>query len=132
MTFMTPPDKIRLDRWLWAARFFKTRSLAASAIDGGKVQLNATRVKRSQQVQVGDQVRIRRPPYEFVVEVRALSEHRGPASEAQVLYAETAESLARRETLREQLRAQPTVSFEGKGRPTKKDRRRLDQFKQGR
>ncbi len=127
---MTPPDKIRLDRWLWAARFFKTRSLAASAIDGGKVQLNATRVKRSQQVRVGDQVRIRRPPYEFVVEVRALAEHRGPASEAQVLYAETAESLARRETLREQLRAQPTVGFEGKGRPTKKDRRRLDQFKQ--
>jgi ribosome-associated heat shock protein Hsp15 len=131
MTVMKPPDKVRLDRWLWAARFFKTRSLAASAIDGGRVQVNASRVKRSQQVQVGDRVRLRRPPYEFVVEVRALAEHRGPASAAQELYAETAESLARRETLRAQLRAQPTVSFEGKGRPTKKDRRQLDQFKQG-
>lgn len=128
---MTAPDKVRLDRWLWAARFYKTRSLAASAIDGGKVQVNATRVKRSQQIQEGDTIRIRRPPYELVVEVRALSEHRGPASEAQTLYTETAESLARREALREQLRSQPTVSFDGKGRPTKKDRRRLDEFKRG-
>lgn len=128
---MTAPDKVRLDRWLWAARFYKTRSIAAAAIDGGKVQVNATRVKRSHQIQAGDRIRIRRPPYEFVVEVRALSEHRGPATEAQTLYAETAESLAQREALRAQLRSQPTVSFDGKGRPTKKDRRRLDQFKQG-
>ena len=61
---MTVPHKVRLDRWLWAARFFKTRSLAAAAIDGGKVHVNATRVKRSQQIHVGDLIRIRRPPYE--------------------------------------------------------------------
>ena len=129
MTTPPHPDKVRLDRWLWAARFYKTRSLAATAIDGGKVQLNGTRVKRSQLVHVGDTIRIRKPPYEFVVEVRGLSEHRGSASMAQTLYDETTESAARRATLREQLRGQPTVGFDGKGRPTKKDRRTIERFK---
>ncbi len=129
MTTTTHPDKVRLDRWLWAARFYKTRSLAATAIDGGKVQLNGTRVKRSQLVHAGDLIRIRKPPYEFVVEVRALSEHRGSAAAAQTLYQETGESVARREALREQMRSQPTVAFNGKGRPTKKDRRRIEQLK---
>ncbi len=129
MTTTTHPDKVRLDRWLWAARFYKTRSLAATAIDGGKVQLNGTRVKRSQLVHAGDLIRIRKPPYEFVVEVRALSEHRGSAAVAQTLYQETGESVARREALREQMRSQPTVAFNGKGRPTKKDRRRIEQLK---
>jgi ribosome-associated heat shock protein Hsp15 len=129
MTTTPHLDKVRLDRWLWAARFYKTRSLAAAAIDGGKVQLNGARVKRSQLVHEGDVIRIRKAPYEFVVEIRALSEHRGSASVAQTLYEETAESVARREVLREQMRSQPTVAFDGKGRPSKKDRRKIERFK---
>lgn len=124
-------DKVRLDRWLWAARFFKTRSLAATAIDGGKVQVNGARVKRAAPIGTGDEVRIRKPPYEFVLEVLRASEHRGPAAEAQQLYRETDASVRARETLREQLRLQPHVSFEGKGRPTKKDRRDLDRLRRG-
>ena len=124
--------KVRFDRWLWAARFFKTRSLAAAAIDGGKVQLNGTRVKRSNLVHAGDTVRVRKPPYETTVEVVELSEHRGPAKVAQTLYRETPESLAAREMLRSQLKHQPNVAYDGKGRPTKKDRRNIDRFKRGR
>ena len=123
--------KVRLDRWLWAARFFKTRSLAATAIDGGKVQLNGTRVTRSNLVHVGDTVRVRKPPYETTVEIVELSEHRGPAKVAQTLYRETPESLAAREMLRTQLKHQPNVAYDGKGRPTKKDRRNIDRFKRG-
>ncbi len=129
MTTMPSIDKVRLDRWLWAARFYKTRSLAAAAIDGGKVQHRGMRVKRSQLVQVGDEVRIRKPPYEFLVVVEALAEHRGSASDAQRLYRETATSMAAREKLREQLRHQPTAAYEGKGRPTKKDRRKIDRLR---
>lgn len=124
-------DKVRLDRWLWAARFFKTRTLAATAIDGGKVQVNGVRVKRAAQIGAGDEVRIRKPPYEFVLEVLRASEHRGPAAEAQQLYRETDVSVRARETLHEQLRLQPHVAFEGKGRPTKKDRRDLDRLRRG-
>ena len=131
MTSETSGDKVRLDRWLWAARFYKTRSIAADAIDGGKVQVNGTRVKRSKLVEVGDRLRIRKPPYEFVVAVARLSEHRGPAKVAQTLYEEAAESVAARERLRAQLKHQPVASYEGKGRPTKKDRRRIDRLKRG-
>ena len=127
-----PPDRVRLDRWLWAARFYKTRSLAAAAVDGGKVQVNGTRVKRSSLVHVGDTVRVRKPPYETVVEILELSEHRGPAKVAQTLYQETPESAAAREKLRSQLKHQPNAAYEGKGRPTKKDRRDIDRFKRGR
>lgn len=129
MTLRPPVDKVRLDRWLWAARFYKTRSLAAAAVDGGKVQYRGTRVKRSQLVHVGDEIRIRKPPYEYLVVVEALAEHRGSASDAQQLYRETPASTAARETLRQQLRHQPSVSYEGKGRPTKKDRRRIDRLR---
>ncbi len=131
MTSEPPADKVRLDRWLWAARFYKTRSIAADAIDGGKVQVNGTRVKRSKLIETGDQLRIRKPPYEFVVAVLQLSEHRGPAKVAQALYEETPESVHARETLRTQLKHQPNASYEGKGRPTKKDRRLIDRLKRG-
>lgn len=124
-------EKVRLDRWLWAARFFKTRSLAAAAIDGGKVQLNGTRVKRSSLVHTGDTVRIRKPPYETTVQVVEVSEHRGPAKIAQTLYRETPESVAAKELLRTQLKYQPAVAYEGKGRPTKKDRRQIERLKRG-
>ena len=132
MTREPPADKVRLDRWLWAARFYKTRSLAADAIDGGKVQVNGSRVKRSKLIQTGDLLRIRKPPYEFVVAIQELSEHRGPAKVAQTLYEETPESVHAREKLRTQLKQQPAASYEGKGRPTKKDRRLIDEFKRGR
>jgi ribosome-associated heat shock protein Hsp15 len=122
-------DKVRLDRWLWAARFYKTRSIAARAIDGGKVQLNGARVKRSSMLHRGDTVRIRKPPYEHIVEVLQLSEHRGPATDAQRLYRETPPSVAARERLRQQLKQQPHVAYEGKGRPTKKHRREIERFK---
>ncbi len=131
MTREPPADKVRLDRWLWAARFYKTRSIAADAIDGGKVQVNGTRVKRSKLIETGDHLRIRKPPYEFVVAVLELSEHRGPAKVAQTLYEETPGSVHARETLRTQLKHQPTASYDGKGRPTKKDRRLIDRIKRG-
>ncbi len=124
-------NKVRLDRWLWAARFYKTRSVAAAAVDGGKVQVNGSRAKRSTTVHVGDGVRIRKPPYEFTVTVRALSERRGPATVAHTLYQETVASVRARETLRVQLKQQPHVAYEGRGRPTKKERRRIEQFKRG-
>ncbi len=128
-----PPSdhKLRLDRWLWAARFYRTRALAAAAIDGGKIQLNGARAKRSRMVTAGDILRIRKPPYEQTVVVRRLSERRGPPAEAQELYEETADSRAARERLRAQLRVQPNATYEGKGRPTKKDRRELERFKRG-
>jgi ribosome-associated heat shock protein Hsp15 len=125
-------DKVRLDRWLWAARFFKTRSLAAEAVDGGKIQVNGARVKRSKLVEVGDVLRIRKPPYEFTVEVREPAQHRPAAKVAQGFYEETPESLRRRELLRQQLKHQPSAEHEGKGRPTKRDRRRIERFKRGR
>lgn len=121
--------KVRIDKWLWAARFFKTRSLATQAVDGGKVHCNGDRVKPARAVQLGDELRIRQGPYELIVRVRALSERRGPASEAVLLYEETAESLAARELLKEQLRIEPV--YENKGRPTKRDRRHITRFNEG-
>jgi ribosome-associated heat shock protein Hsp15 len=114
---------VRLDKWLWAARFYKTRSLAADAIVGGKVQLNDERVKRAKTVQVGDVIRIRQGAYEQVVRVRALSGRRGSATIAQGLYEETPESKAAREALAVQMRSMPGV-HDG-GRPSKKDRREI-------
>src|SRR5574340_295217 len=102
---MTAENKVRLDKWLWAARFFKTRSLASQAVDGGKVHCNGERVKPARAVRAGDELRIRQGPYEITVLVRALSERRGPASEAALLYEETPESVAARAALKEQLRA---------------------------
>lgn len=119
----------RLDRWLWAARFFKTRSLAAQAVDGGKVHLNGARAKRSKHVAVGDEVRITKPPFEYTVVVARLTEQRRGADAARTLYTETAASWRARETLRLQLKLQPRAAYEGKGRPTKKDRRALERFK---
>ena len=120
---------VRLDRWLWAARFYKTRSLAVDAIAGGKVQLNGHRAKRAKLVHEGDEIRIRRGPYEHLVTVRRVSERRGPAKEAQLLYEETQASAQRRETLATQIKAIPRPEFKGKGRPTKKERRDIDRFR---
>ena len=120
--------RVRLDKWLWAARFYKTRALAAEAIDGGKVDVNDARVKRAKLVQVGDQVRIRQTPFEHVVMVRGVSEKRGPASVAATLYEETVESKAKRDALATQIRSMPHDDWES-GRPTKRDRREIHRFK---
>lgn len=123
---------VRLDRWLWAARFYKTRSLAAQAIDGGKVRVNGARVKRAKGIVSGDEVRITKPPFEYTVVVQQESEHRRSAEAAHALYLETEASLAARERLRLQLRLQPSVTYDGKGRPTKRDRRAIQRLKRHR
>jgi ribosome-associated heat shock protein Hsp15 len=120
---------VRIDKWLWAARFFKTRSLATDAVAGGKVDVNGERAKPAKLVKQGDAIRVRLAPYEHVLIVRELGERRGPASVAQTLYEETAPSREARERLAAQLKmAPPAFVFEDKGRPTKKDRRDLARF----
>ena len=119
-------EPVRLDKWLWAARFFKTRSLGAEAIEGGRVSVNGDRAKPAKSVKVGDTVTIRKPPFEFAVLVKGLSDQRGPASIAQALYEETAESRARRATLAAELKSLPQPRF--KGRPTKKTRRDYEKW----
>ena len=126
---MSDTTRVRLDRWLWAARFFRTRALAAAAIGGGKVEVSGARAKRAKLLAVGDRVRIRRGPFEYIVVVRALSEHRGPPATAAALYDEDAEGKRLRERLAEQLRVAPSLRYEGKGRPTKKHRRDLEKLK---
>lgn len=121
---------VRLDRWLWAARFFKTRALAAAAVAGGKVQVNGTRAKPAKQLQVGDGVRVRVGPYEWLVTVRALSERRGPPKVAQTLYEESTDGRAARERLAELHKIAPAPAYQGKGRPTKKERREIERLEE--
>jgi ribosome-associated heat shock protein Hsp15 len=124
-----PDDvRVRLDKWLWAARFYKTRALAADAIDGGRIDVNGDRAKRAKLIQAGDVVCVRRSPFEWIVRVRAVSEHRGPAAAAQQLYEETSDSRAAREARAVQLRSMPSFAYD-EGRPTKKDRRRIDRLR---
>ena len=126
---MEADDRVRVDKWLWAARFFKTRSLASEAVDGGKVEVNGDRAKPAKLIKPGDRLRVRLGPYEHVLIVQALAERRGPASLAQSLYEETTESKEARERLATQLKLAPaTFVYEEKGRPTKKDRRDLANF----
>ena len=120
---------VRVDKWLWAARFYKTRSLAAEAIDGGKIDVNDERAKRSRLVRVGDRVRVRKPPFAHEVEIRALSEKRGSGAIAALLYEESSESKRARETLALQLKALGPPIFRDKGRPGKKERRDIDRIR---
>lgn len=121
-------EKFRIDKWLWAARFFKTRSLATAAIECGKVLINDVRVKPAKAVAPGDILNIRIGPQQFVVEVLALSSKRGSATEAQKLYRETDDSRQRRLAIAALLKEQPQP-FRFKGRPTKRDRRVIERFK---
>ena len=123
-------EKLRIDKWLWAARFFKTRAVAADAVETGKVQVNGARVKPAKALGAGDMLSIRLGPYTHVIEVLALSARRGPAPEAQKLYRETEESRAKRAALALELKAQHQLP-EQKGRPTKRDRRDIERFKSG-
>jgi ribosome-associated heat shock protein Hsp15 len=129
ITWMENNDRVRIDKWLWAARFFKTRSLATEAVDGGKVEVNGERAKPAKLIKTGDELRLRVGPYEHIMIVRALGERRGPAAVAQGLYEETPASRDAREKLATQLRMAPAAFvYEEKGRPTKKDRRDLNRF----
>ena len=118
-------DKLRIDKWLWAARFYKTRSLATEEIDKGRVRVNDLEVKPAKEVKVGDTVALRQGPMTRTVVVRGISDKRGGAPQAQLLYDETEASLNLREKLAEQQRLEPANSQEH-GRPTKRDRRNID------
>jgi ribosome-associated heat shock protein Hsp15 len=122
-------DKVRLDKWLWAARFYKTRALASEAIAGGKIQVNGDRAKRARPLQVGDDIRVRQGLYEYQVIVRDLSGRRGPAAQAAHLYEERPESRAAREAMALQLKSLHAAFVPEKGRPTKRDRREIDRLK---
>ena len=123
-------DNVRLDKWLWAARFFKTRSLAAEAIERGRVKINEDRCKPARSVRAGDLLDIDNGSSEWQVRVLGLSSQRGPATVARQLYAETEESVVRREQQAEQrkLYAEPGEAI--RGRPTKRDRRQLDRSRE--
>lgn len=123
------PNQVRLDQWLWAARFFKTRALAAEAVAGGKVELNGGRPKRAHAVRPGDQLRIRLGPYVHLVTVTAVTARRGPATTAAALYTEDPDGAARRRELAERLKAEAAAFRHGEGRPTKKDRRALQRMR---
>jgi ribosome-associated heat shock protein Hsp15 len=119
---------VRLDKWLWAARFYKTRAQAVEAINGGHVHLNGARPKPARTVQCGDELVIRKSGMEFVITVRALSEQRGPASVAQQLYQESEDSRVRRESLAEERRLAAAVGVLPTRRPDKRGRRQIIRF----
>jgi len=121
-------NRLRIDKWLWAARFFKTRSLSAAAIESGKVLCNGVRIKPAKSLAVGDMLSIRIGSVQFIVEVLALSGKRGPVPQAQLLFRETEESVLRRKAQAEELKAHPPPVYL-KGRPTKRDRRELEKLK---
>ena len=119
----------RIDKWLWAARFFKTRSLAKTAVEGGKVHLNGQRVKAAKNVAVGDRLTITRGTTEQIVDVEALSDRRGSATIAAELYAETADSIARRTEEAARRKMERAGLRLPERRPNKKDRRALRDLK---
>ena len=121
-------ERVRLDKWLWAARFFKQRSLATEAVDGGKIQLNGIRVKPAKDVKIGDRVDIQIADSRYTVIVRGIAEKRGSATIAQGLYEETPESIAAREAGHEERRLAATPGADLHGRPTKRDRRQIGRF----
>ena len=121
---------VRLDKWLWAARLFKTRAAAAAAIGAGQVEVNGSRAKRAKPLQVGDRLAVRKGPYRFLLTVRIVTERRGRAPVAAALYEEDPAGRAAREKLALQLRLAPPPAYEGNGRPTKRDRRELERLRE--
>ncbi len=120
---MPTEDKIRIDKWLWAARFFKTRALATEAVSGGKVHLNQTRIKPSRSVNVGDKLSIKKGSETFEIRILELSDRRGPAKLAETLYEELPDSILARTLSREERKQQYAALPETHGRPDKKSRR---------
>ena len=123
------PDRVRIDKWLWAARFFKTRSLASESVQGGRVKVNGQRAKPARDVRAGDQVEIRIGELTWAVEVTGIAEKRGSATQAALLYTETPESRERRELFLADRRAAPVPGTDARGRPTKRDRRRIESLR---
>ncbi len=125
---MSDADKryIRIDKWLWAARFFKTRQISIDAVNAGRVEVNGDRVKPSKMVKAGDQLLLRKPPVTYLLTITGISEKRGSATIAKTLFEESQESIATREKVVADLREMPPPLF--RGRPTKKDRRTLEQW----
>ena len=121
---------MRLDKWLWAARFFKTRSLASDAVDGGKVKLNLTSTKPAKDVKIGDRLDIRAGDQDWEVVVQGLNDQRRPAPEAQLLYQETPDSVQQRTQAAELRKLAPAPAPDHKGRPTKRDWRLLSRFRE--
>lgn len=126
-----PQKELRIDKWLWAARFFKTRSMATEAVGGGKVHLDTQRVKPSKNVVLGSTLQISRGGFEYHVVVKQINHQRRPAKEAVLLYEETAESVERREKLALQIKAENSVfqGLKGEGKPSKKQRRAIIKFR---
>jgi ribosome-associated heat shock protein Hsp15 len=122
-----PP--VRADKWLWAARFYKTRSLAMEAINGGKVHLNGERIKPARKLVVGDSLTVQKGIYTFAITVAGLSLQRGPADVAQTLYSESDESRQARQTLKETRKLQGDAGRQRQGRPDKRERRQIHQFR---
>ena len=122
---MNNEGKVRIDKWLWAARFFKTRNSAANAVHGGKVHVNGQRVKPSRSIQIGDKLEITRGQYQAVVEIEALSENRGPAKEARKLYKESLESIEKRELKIQQQKLLNAIVPQTKRKPDKWQRRQI-------
>ena len=123
-------ERLRADKWLWAARFFKTRSLATAAIDAGRVQVNGERIKPAKEIKAGDRIDIAIGHSDFTIAVTAVSDKRGSATLAQTLYQETAESRAAREQAQEQRKRFAEPAEQIFARPTKKDRRNLDRLRE--
>jgi ribosome-associated heat shock protein Hsp15 len=128
MNQQNPEAPIRLDKWLWAARFFRRRSLAAEAIGGGKVELNGQRAKPGRTARAGDKLAIRRGPYLWTMIVKDVSRLRGPAPQARQLYEETEESIFRREAAIAPMRLERPPELDMRSRPSKKDRRAMARF----
>lgn len=126
---MAELSAVRIDKWLWAARFFKTRSLATEAVDGGRVQINGLRVKPSKDVKPGDRVELTIGDMHWELRVDGLSEKRGPAPEARKLYNETEASLSARQKVQDERHLRIEPSLEIHGRPTKRDRRQIDRWR---
>ena len=126
---MADDEKVRIDKWLWAARFYKTRSMAAQAVSGGKIHVNGARIKPARMVQTGDELRIRRGEVEFTVVVKGVTGKRRPAKEARMLYEETEASLQQREEIREEKRLSAAARMYGPmKRPDKRARRQIRSF----
>jgi ribosome-associated heat shock protein Hsp15 len=121
-------DDVRLDKWLWAARFFKTRGLASDAVKGGKVDVNGAKAKPSRTVRLNDEIRIHKGPYEFIIKVQGITDKRGPSSQAVLLYHESEESRSRRAAITEEIRIDAANGPRLIGRPNKRDRRQIVRF----
>ncbi len=122
-------DRVRIDKWLWAARFFKTRSLAAHACELGRIESNGVKVKPAREVHVGDRLGVKNESGEYEVEVLLLSDVRGPAAVAQTLYLETESSKAARQKAAEERKAMPYFAPIGEARPSKRDRRQMERLR---